>query len=360
MLYSCSPVGAMAGSGITPTGKSKRFAVDLHCHVVTPAAEEIVAEAATTDPADLFTFINESTREVNRRMMEAVRDKLVSVEARLVDMDTMGIDIQAISPSPTQFHYSADAGVGQVVAQTINNRIAEITHSHPDRFVGLGTVPMQAPDLAVTELERMVNDLGLRGVEIGTNVAGEELSDQKFHKFFAKAEALDLLIFMHPHGFTEGQRLSDHYLINIIGNPLDSTVALSHLIFGGVLEKYQNLKICVAHGGGFLPAYSGRLDHAHLAREDCRRCIAKPPSSYLKKLYFDTVVFAHDQLEYLIRKYGSDHIVLGTDYPFDMGVTDPVGFVESAGGLTDAEKSSVVGENAMRLLKIQTKVDAAR
>ena len=152
---------------------------------------------------------------------------------------------------------------------------------------------------------------------------------------------------------SDGARLGDHYFINVIGNPLDSTVAVSHLIFDGVLDAYPKLKICVAHGGGFLPAYSGRIDHAHAAREDCRRCIEEPPGNYLRRLYFDTVVFTEHQLEYLAGLYGCDRIVLGTDYPFDMGMYDPVGFVEGAAALTDADKEAIVGGNAARLLGIK-------
>ncbi|MBI3513814.1 MAG: amidohydrolase family protein, partial [Proteobacteria bacterium] len=166
-------------------------------------------------------------------------------------------------------------------------------------------------------------------------------------------QELDVVIFMHPGGFTQGQRLSDHYFINVIGNPLDSTVAVSHLIFGGVLDAYPKLKIVVAHGGGYLPAYSGRMDHAHGARSDCRRCIAKKPTSYLKKLYFDTIVFTDDQLEYLVRRWGSDHVLLGTDYPYDMGMYDPVAFVDGARKLTREERTRIVGANAARLLKIR-------
>jgi aminocarboxymuconate-semialdehyde decarboxylase len=212
---------------------------------------------------------------------------------------------------------------------------------------------MQEPELAVAELDRAMRELGMRGVEICTSVAGEELSNDRFRKFFAKAEELDALIFMHPNGFSDGDRLSDHYFINVIGNPLDSTVAVSHLIFGGILDAYPNLKICVAHGGGFLPAYAGRIDHAHASREDCRQRIEERPSSYLRKLYFDTVVFTEHQLEYLVSLYGSDHIVLGTDYPYDMGMYDPVGFVDGASALTTGDKAAIVGGNAARLLGIR-------
>lgn len=273
-------------------------------------------------------------------------------------MDRDGIDIQAISPSP-QYYYWAEPELGRETARLVNNRIAEIVASHPDRFVGMGTVPLQAPELAVAELERLVKQLGLRGVEIGTNVAGAELSDDRFRPFFAKAQELGILIFMHPAGFTHAQRLADHYFINVIGNPLDTTVAVSHLIFGGVLDAYPKLKICLAHGGGYAAAYSGRFDHAFEARSDCRRLIKRPPTRYLKKLYFDTIVFTHHQLEYLTNLYGSDHIILGTDYPYDMALPEAVKFVTSA-KLSRADKAAILGGNAARLLQIKLPVRAAK
>jgi aminocarboxymuconate-semialdehyde decarboxylase len=323
-----------------------------------PAAEEAVAEAFEMETDFLFKFSNEATREVNRRQAQEIFGKLTSVETRLADMDGMAIDIQALSPAPLQYYYALEPDLGRTSARIINDHIAEIVDAHPDRFVGLGTVPMQEPDLAVEELDRAMSELGMRGVEICTSVVGEELSNDRFRKFFAKAEDLDALIFMHPNGFSDGARLSDHYFTNIIGNPLDTTVAVSHLIFGGVLDAYPNLKICVAHGGGYLPAYSGRIDHAHANREDCRRRIKEKPSSYLRKLYFDTVVFTEHQLEYLVSLYGSDHIVLGTDYPFDMGMDDPVGFVDGADALTASDKAAIVGGNAAQLLGIPDRVDA--
>jgi len=361
MFYSC---GSGVAAQSTGRGKSsisdsveKRFTVDLHCHMYVPAAEEVVAGAFDMETDFLFRFANQATREVNRCQAEDISDQLTSVETRLADMDAMGIDIQAVSPVPLQYYYALEPDLGRTSSRLINDHIAGTVAAHPDRFVGLCTVPMQDPEMAVTELTRAVNELGMRGVEICTSVAGEELSADRFRKFFAKAEELDVLIFLHPNGFSGGERLSDHYFTNVIGNPLDSTVAVSHLIFGGVLDAYPKLKICVAHGGGYLAAYSGRIDHAHANREDCRRCIGEPPSSYLRKLYFDTVVFTEHQLEYLANLYGSDHIVLGTDYPFDMGMYDPVGFVEGADALTVDDKAAIMGGNAAALLGISVPED---
>lgn len=334
------------------------FAVDIHCHILTPEAEALVKPHFRPETDPLFKFASPETREVNRLQAQSICDRITSVETRLKVMDKAGIDVQAVSTAPSQYYYWTDPEIGRESARLINDRIAAAVAAHPDRFVGLGTLPLQAPDLAVAELERCVKQLGMRGVEIATNVQGIDLSDARFRRFWAKAEELGILVFMHPGGFSDGQRLAQHYLINVIGNPLESTIAVSHLIFGGVLDAYPKLKICVAHGGGYLAAYSGRMDHAHAARSDCRLHIKRPPTRYLKKLYFDTIVFTHHQLEYLKDLYGADHLLLGTDYPYDMGVDDPLGFIQGAPGLRSEEKAAIAGLNAARLLRIRVPAKA--
>ena len=330
-------------------GRRRPLTVDIHGHVFTPEAEAIASQMADPGAEAIARFSTEATTQVNLAQRARIRGKLTSVPERLADLDAMGIDVQVLSPAPPQYHYGIPPEPAGEVARIINDRIAGIVAERPDRFVGLGTVPMQAPELAVAELDRLVRQLGLRGVEIGTNVDGAELSGPAFRRFFARAEALDALVFLHPNGFPEGRRLSEHYFMNVIGNPLDSTVAVSHLIFDGVLDAHPRLKVLVAHGGGFLPAYGGRMDHAHRMRPDCRERIRRRPTSYLSRLYFDTVVFTTHQLEYLVRQYGSQHLLMGTDYPFDMGMDDPVGFIESARRLTRIERAAILGRNAARL-----------
>jgi aminocarboxymuconate-semialdehyde decarboxylase len=356
MLFTCLPEGAqIPGRFPGPVhARGKWFTVDIHCHVLTPKAEEMVAGAGLTmDWQPRHQFANEHTKEVNREQARRTRIQFTSVEKRLADMDLMGIDIQAISPSPNQTYYGADPDLGIATARIVNDNLADIAGRHPDRFVPLGTVPFQAPDLAVAELDGLHNSLGFRGIEIATNVAGEDFSAQRFRKIFARIEELGLLVFMHPTGFPEARRFADHYLVNVIGNPLDSTVAVHHLIFGGVLHDHPNLKLVIAHGGGYLPAYSGRIDHAAAARPDTCEQIHRMPTTYLKRLYFDTIVFTHHQLEYLVEQYGADHVLMGTDYPADMGEVDPIGFVEGAPGLDDTERRAILGRNAARLLNIE-------
>jgi aminocarboxymuconate-semialdehyde decarboxylase len=178
------------------------------------------------------------------------------------------------------------------------------------------------------------------------------LSAERFRPIFRRCEELGMLVFMHSDGFTEARRFHDHYFANVIGNPLDTTVALHHLIFGGVLQDFPNLKLCASHGGGYLPAYPGRIDHAASARPDTCTCLQHMPSTYLKRLYFDALVYTHHQLQFLVEEYGVDHILVGTDYPADMGEIDPVGFIETAPFLDDNERRAILGGNAARLLNL--------
>ena len=351
MMYSCAPAGRGSTAVLKKNNTSLR--VDIHCHYLNPDAAAKVAPLNPAQHEMQVKFANALTRETNRKQHQERAPKLSSIEVRLKDMDRMGIDIQAVSPAPQQTYYWTEPGTGAELARMVNERIAEIVAKWPDRFVGLGTVPLQDPDLAVSELAHCVKSLGMRGVEINGSVNGMDLTDGRLglDRFFAKVQELDVIIFMHPTGYTQGERLLDHYFNNVIGNPLETTVAASHLIFDGVMERYPKLKVVLPHGGGFLAHYWERMNHAWRARPDCRTVIKKKPTTYLEKFYFDTIVFDPRMLENLVNRYGADHVVLGTDYPFDMGVEDPVGFVQQA-KLSSLQKNQIMGANAARLLKI--------
>jgi aminocarboxymuconate-semialdehyde decarboxylase len=335
--------------------KGRNLRVDMHCHFLN---REAAAKVAPLNPGQYepqIKFANALTREVNVKQMQDRGEKLATIELRLKDMDRMGIDIQAVSPAPQQTYYWTEPGLGVELSRVINERLAEIVGRWPDRFVALGTVPLQNVELAVIELERCVKQLGLRGVEINPNVAGKDLTDPSLNldRFFAKARELDIVIFMHPIGFTQGERLMDHYFNNVIGNPLDTTLGTARLIFDGVMERHPGLKVVLPHAGGFLAHYWARMDHAWRARPDCRTVIKRAPSSYLKKFYFDTIAFDPEMLRNLVDKFGAQQVVLGTDYPFDMGEEDPVGLIGSVPRLSAAEKERIMGGNAARLLKIR-------
>src|SRR5262245_58513057 len=353
MMYSCAPA-ARAGSTKVVKKKNQSLRVDIHCHYLNPDAAAKVAPLNPAQHEMQVKFANALTRETNKKQHQERAAKLSSIEVRLKDMDRMGIDIQAVSPAPQQTYYWTEPGMGAELARMVNERLAEIVSKWPERFVALGTVPLQDPELAVAELEHCVKKLGMRGVEINGSVNGTELTDARLglDRFFAKVQELDVIIFMHPTGFTQGDRLLDHYFNNVIGNPLETTVAASHLIFDGVMDRYPKLKVVLPHGGGYLASYWERMNHGWKARPDCRTVIKRKPTTYLEKFYFDTIVFDPQQLDNLVRRYGADHIVMGTDYPFDMGVEDPIGFVQKA-KLSAAQRDQIMGGNAAKLLKLK-------
>lgn len=272
--------------------------------------------------------------------------------ARLAYMDKEGIDYQAINVNA--WGYSADRALARDLIQLQNEKIAEAVAKHPDRFVGMATVALQHPDMAAEQLDVAVKKLGMRGAAIGGSVEGQELSDRKFDPFWAKAAELGVILFMHPQqapGTTQNQRLQGKGgLGNTIGNPLETTVFLSHLIFEGVLDRFPGLRICAAHAGGYLPSYLGRSD-ARCRRGPGGDCPNKSPSEYFKReLFIDTMIFREDGLRHLIAEVGVGQMVYGTDYPFDW----PVGidFVLKASFLTDADKVAILGGNLMTALRL--------
>jgi aminocarboxymuconate-semialdehyde decarboxylase len=326
----------------------RTMTVDCHAHVFVPEAAKYIAPYH--DPAALpfGKYSSPQTRAINLKQDADRTQALLNPTDRVQVLDAQGIDIQIVSPAPPQCYYDVPKEHGRTVSRIVNEGVATFVATHPERFAGLGTIPLQDPAAAVSELEFVVGTLDFRGVEILTNVNGIELSSAEFDPVWAKASEIGAVVMLHPLGFTEARRFEDYYFTNVIGNPLDTTVALHHLIFGGVLERHPDLKILAVHGGGFLPAYSGRIDHAWGARADARGSLPEPPSSYLAKMYFDTTVFTSHQLEYLVRQYSSDHILMGTDYPYDMAEYYPLQHVVSAAALSDREKANVAGESSVR------------
>jgi aminocarboxymuconate-semialdehyde decarboxylase len=327
--------------------------IDIHCHRECGPAAALAKPESDRLGRKPFQFGNELTREVNRLQLEDIRPKMESIEVRLADMDAMGVDVQALSLSPYQLFHWAGVDLAVEAFRVINDDLAQVVNRHPDRFLALGAVPLQDPPAAIEELRRCSTELGFRGIEMATHIEGEELSSPRFEPFWEVVEELGMLVFIHPTGFTEPARFTDHYFFNTIGHPLEETICAGRLIFDGVMERHPGLEFVFSHGGGYLPAYAGRFDHAYHARADVRHGLPRPPSEYLSRFYFDTMVFEADQLGFLIDKYGPDHILLGTDYPYDMGETDPLGLINKVSGLSPDDLDLIVGGNAARLLGIE-------
>ncbi len=272
---------------------------------------------------------------------------------RIAEMDEQGIDIEALSINPTW--YKAERDVAAEVIRIQNDRLAEYCGTYPDRFVAFASVALQFPELAVVQLVHGVKKLGLRGAAVGASVAGLEFSDPKFHPFWAKAEELGVLIFIHPQSTPqlEPRFKGNGWLSNTIGNPLDTTIALSHLIFEGTLDRFPGLKICSAHGGGYLPSYAPRSDQSlRVAPEmDTGVKLKKKPTEYLRGMYYDTLVFTDEALRHLAAEVGVSQLVIGTDHPIPWQAGS-VDHILNAPGFSDAERRAMLGETAAKLLGI--------
>jgi aminocarboxymuconate-semialdehyde decarboxylase len=329
--------------------RPRSLTVDIHSHAMVPAAADLARPHLSPDPR--AAFYTEETRVLGRKQDADRTPYLTDLDRRFRLFDEMGVDAQVISPAPNQCYYNVPTKVGIQAARAVNEGIAEIARSRSDRIpAAMGSVPLQAGgEAAADELEYCMTSLGLKGVEVLAHVGDKELSDPSFEPFWAKVQALGAVVFIHPNSFTQPQRFSAHYFSNVIGNPLDTTMALHYLIFDGVLERYPGLKIIASHGGGFLPAYCGRMDHAWGARSDAHGTLPHPPSHYLKKIYLDTIVFTPDQLAYLVNTFGVGNILLGTDYPYDMGEYDPLGHIASVTSLSDTDRAAIAGGNAKAL-----------
>jgi aminocarboxymuconate-semialdehyde decarboxylase len=334
-----SQVGAAPGKRreLTIAGRRVRT-VDVHAHCFVPEVLDLVKNTplAATAKATLTGVIGLGNPQ------------------RLIDMDAQGIDFQAINVNA--WGYAADRALARDLVALQNEKLSQWVAAHPDRFVGMATVALQHPDLAADQLEQAVRKLGLRGAAIGGSVEGQELSDRKFDPFWAKAEELGVLLFMHPQpatGTTQNARLNGKGgLGNTIGNPLETTVFLSHLIFEGTLDRFPGLKICAAHAGGYLPSYSGRSDAlcGRGSGADCKALKKKPSEYFARELLVDTMVFRPEGLRHLVAEVGVGQMVYGTDYPFDW----PVGidFIVGAPFLSNADKAAILGGNASTLLRI--------
>jgi predicted TIM-barrel fold metal-dependent hydrolase len=283
--------------------------------------------------------------------VKGVPEHFIVIERRLKEMDAMAIDMEVLSINP--FWYGKDRDTAAQIVKLQNEKLAELCASRPERFAAFASLTLQYPDLAVQQLETAVRKQGLRGAAVGASVLGEDFSDPKFHPVWAKAEELGAVLFIHPQSTPElAKRFKGNgWLSNTIGNPLDTTIALQHLIFEGTLDRFPGLKIIAAHGGGYLGSYDARGDHAcFVSPQNCNPNITlkKKPSEYLNQLYFDAMVFTPEGLRHLVAQVGASQVMLGTDHPIPWE-QHPVDHVFATTTLSDKQKIAILGGNAARL-----------
>ncbi len=321
--------------------------VDLHAHVIVPEILRQVASSEEWRPRVVWEDGRQIVEYGGKRIVSARRE-FVDVEKILSEMERSGVDAVLLCPWVSLARYDASPSEALAACQIQNDALAAWSAKHPRRIAALGMVPLQDVPLAVRELERLMKS-GLKGVEIGTQVNGLYLGDVRFRPFWEACESLDAFVFIHPLEGGGRAELRDFYMWNVIGNPLETTIAAGHLILSGVMEAYPNLKILLAHAGGALPYLHGRLDRGFAQRPEINTVIRRLPSDCLRQFYFDTIAHAPMVLKWLVEFAGADHVLLGSDYPFDMGNEDPLGFVRSVHVGEEAE-ALILGENARRLL----------
>lgn len=326
--------------------------IDAHTHTFCPPVEALVAGRHDPKVIPYKRDMSPESKAVDMEQAKLLAEPFNTVERRLSDMQRMGIDIQVIAPAPGQQHYWADPSLHDEVSRMQNDHVAGLVAKAPDRFVGLGTLPMVDPALAEREAVRAAQEKGLRGFQIDTRVNDRELSDPVFDPLWARLAKLETPLFVHPLGFSHGQRLGPFFMVNTVGQPLEETIAFQHFVFGGVLDRHPDLKVLICHGGGYVPSYVGRLDHAWKYRPELRKLTADPPSAYLKRFWFDTCVYRPDLIENLVAMAGADRILLGSDYPFDMGDPDPVGLLARCTGLDAKQHQMIRCDNARSLFRI--------
>lgn len=325
--------------------------IDIHAHYYPQSFLDLIHEEGGRFKADYHLtnegfYINAPVANLGPLPM-----KFIDLKQRIADMDDQGVAVQAVSLTTPMVNWG-DADLSLKLSRSWNDGASEAHKAYPTRLVALMMVPMLHPDEAIDELNRASKLPGMRGVYMGTNIDNRDLDDPLFEPIFAKIEAMNLPVFLHPLQTVGGARLKPFYLSNLLGNPFDTAIAACHLIFGGVMDRHPKLEVCLPHSGGALPFLIGRVDHGAVVRAEIKPLkLPQAPSAYMQRFTYDSIVHSKSAMEYLIQEVGVERIMLGSDYCFDMGYDRPVQFLEEI-SVTSAKRKMILGGNAARLLKI--------
>jgi aminocarboxymuconate-semialdehyde decarboxylase len=331
---------------------SKVRTIDTHTHILTEETAALIGKAAPK-AAITITPMDEdfAALDVGGTLYRPFPTGGFDIARRLHDMDGTGVDVHVLSATPQTYLYNLGDELSATVAAIQNDQMAKHIAAHPTRFMGIATLPMQDPKRAADELKRAITKLDLRGAMFASNVLGKNLDDPSFEPLWATAEELGAFLFIHPNNVAGADRLKSYYLANLIGNPLDTTIAAACLIFGGVFDRHPKLKICLAHGGGFTPYQAARWEHGWAVRSEPKKNVARQPKNIIGRFIYDTILHSDKTLEFMIQQAGADHVVLGSDYPYDMGMMDCVKHVQSL-SISNADKASILSTRAEILLTV--------
>jgi aminocarboxymuconate-semialdehyde decarboxylase len=326
-----------------------RCVIDFHAHLMLPEIYAITGPHSMFVKSNTDPTMSAEARQGVRELETVLVARMSDVTERIAHMDAMGVDMQVLSSSLVQLStYWAEPQESLRMERMLNDRMAAVVAANPTRLIGLGGVPLAAPALAVEELTRCMDVLGLAGVGISTTARNMELGDAALWPFWEKAEELGAVVYIHPAG-NAGARFAKWYLWNSIGQAFEEAMAIASLMYEGILDTFPRLKICISHGGGYMPYYMGRIARNYVEKPATRVNMKKSPAEYLRMLYYDSCVYEPEVLEALVKRVGADRVVLGSDYP--VGEPKPVEFVESC-GLTAAEKERIIGANAAQLFGV--------
>jgi aminocarboxymuconate-semialdehyde decarboxylase len=327
---------------------AKQRTIDIHTHILTQETAALLTKAGarvTITPDDAESAAFDVVGTVYRPYPTGGFD----ITQRLRDMDASGVDVHVLSATPQTYLYNQGEELSATLAAIQNDQIAKHIAAHPDRFMGIATLPMASPKRAADELKRAITKLGLRGAMFASNVKGVNLDDPSFEPLWATAQELGAFMFVHPNNVAGADRLKSYYLANLIGNPLDTTIAAACLIFSGVMDRYPKLKIMLAHGGGFTPYQAARWEHGWAVRSEPKKNVTKQPKNIRGRFMYDTILHCREALEAMIGLVGADHVMLGSDYPYDMGMMDCVQHVRGL-KIADTDKTSILSGNFERFL----------
>jgi aminocarboxymuconate-semialdehyde decarboxylase len=331
------------------SGRPSRCAIDFHAHLMIPDMYAVTAAHSMFVKSNADPTMNAEARKVVRQREAFVEQRMSDVTERIAHMDAMGVDMQVLSSSLVhQLTYWAEPQESLRLERMLNDRMAAVVATNPKRLIGLGGVPLAAPALAVAELTRCMRELGLAGVGISTTARDTELGDASLRPFWERAEELGAVVYIHPAGNT-GARFEKWYLWNSIGQAFEEAMAIASLMYEGILETFPKLKICISHGGGYMPYYMGRIARNYVDKPATRVNMKKSPAEYLRMLYYDSCVYETEVLEALVKRVGADRVVLGSDYP--VGEPKPIAFVEGC-ALSAGKKEKIIGVNAARLFGV--------